>query len=92
MRFSIFAIFLIGCGHIASIVPIRNQADTWDEYCIQQELKCLNQSSAGGAAGVFLVFMHTEVTGEEIVRSCKLQGDLCRIRNHVRPGSLPVDN
>lgn len=86
MRFAIFALLFSACGYVAVVEPIKPFAASWEEHCIQSELRCLNTSSSGGVAIPILaplVVLHKAVSGEEVVRNCKLQGDLCRIRNRI---------
>jgi hypothetical protein len=82
-------LLLAACGpKIIGVEEIRPAAATWDEECIQRELRCLYGSRSGGgvivtALAPFALFADATISGEAIVRACKLQGDLCRVRSGV---------
>jgi hypothetical protein len=92
----VFCLALAACGNIAATVPIVNRPETWEEACIQKELVCLNDSHEGRVVVPILapiVVLSSETSGEMIVRSCKLQGDLCRSRSpeHRQAASRQID-
>lgn len=79
----VLACLLVACGRIAYVEKIRAQPLTWEEACIQQELRCINESNAGDTVVVplFGVLLVTRpIDWELVIRTCSLQGDLCRSR------------
>ncbi len=94
MRFSIF-VLLVACSRIAVVEPIYPSASNPEERCIQTEMRCLDESSAGSVVipiATPLVILTKSLPGDIIVRHCELQGKLCRLRSGVAqtPASQPV--
>ena len=83
MKISPFVFLLIAsCGHIAEFETPTPSPKTWEEACLQRELMCLDRSTSGGVTFVipFFAFHGSQSSPEVIVQSCKVQGQLCRLR------------
>lgn len=84
-------VFVAGCGHIAVIEPPASMPATTEEACLQREMDCLRQSRSSTETIPLLfplaVFSSQKPTSEIILRHCKLQGELCRVRGSKLPKS-----